>query len=157
MSVRTVDTIEELIAACQSGTTCSLGPSFPRNCTYLSMSEKYIGAYGAQVLAGVLGQLTSLQTLDLSGNKIGFDGTRALAGVLGQLTSLKMLDLGFNSIGNDGVRTLTGVLGHLTSLQTLDLSLNGIGSEGMEALSCFMGNNKIVCQVYLFDNDFDIY
>ena len=49
---------------------------------------------GAQGLAGVLGQCSSLAALELRENEIGDEGARSLAQVLGECSSLATLDLG---------------------------------------------------------------
>ena len=65
------------------------------------------------MLSGVLGQCSSLATLDLGYNNIGAEGAGSLAGVLGQCSSLATLDLAQNDIGTEGARSLAGVLGLL--------------------------------------------
>ena len=55
----------------------------------------------ARSLAEVLGQCSSLATLDLGANDIGAEGAGSLAGVLGQCLSLTKLDLG-QVCGDDG-------------------------------------------------------
>jgi Ran GTPase-activating protein (RanGAP) involved in mRNA processing and transport len=54
-----------------------------------------------------------------------------LSGVLGQCSSLATLDLGYNNIGAEGAGSLAGVLGQCSSLATLDLEGNDIGDEGI--------------------------
>ena len=51
----------------------------------------------------MLGQCSSLATLDLGGNGIGAEGAGRLAGVLGQCSSLATLELGGNDIGDEGI------------------------------------------------------
>jgi len=51
--------------------------------------------------------------------------------VLGQCSSLATLDLGYNYIGDEGAGRLAGVLGQCSSLATLDLEGNDIGDEGI--------------------------
>ena len=58
------------------------------------------------MLAGVLGQCSSLATLVLRYNHIGAEGATSLAGVLGQCSSLATLDLEGNFIGPRGIDTL---------------------------------------------------
>ena len=57
-------------------------------CCHSDLGEEGIGADGAGMLAGVLGQCSSLTVLDLSGNDIGDEGAGRLAGVLGQCSLL---------------------------------------------------------------------
>ena len=76
----------------------------------------------------------SVVRLDASGRRMGAGGVRMLAGVLGQCSSLAELDLFNNDIGNEGARSLAGVLGHCSSLDTLNLMDNDIGAEGARIL-----------------------
>jgi len=64
--------------------------------------------------------------LDLSGNQIGQDGAESLAGVLAQCSSLADLNLESNRIGPQGAASLAGVLAQCASLAHLDLSYNDI-------------------------------
>src|SRR5262245_47384671 len=59
----------------------------------------------------LLGELTQLQTLDLSCNEL-----TALPESLGQLTQLQSLNLGYN-----GLTVVPKLLEHLTRLELLDL------------------------------------
>ena len=68
--------------------------------------------------------------LDLYGNDIGTEGARSLAGVLGQCSSLASLNLAVNDIGAEGAGSLSGVLGQCSSLTRLYLGDNDIGEEG---------------------------
>jgi hypothetical protein len=52
----------------------------------------------------VLGQCSSLTTLQLAYNDIGAEGARSLAGMLGQCSSLVTLNLeGNDEIGDEGI------------------------------------------------------
>ena len=64
-------------------------------------------------------------------NNIGDEGAGRLAGVLGQCSSLATLNLRYNDIGAEGSTRLAGVLGQCSSLATLDLEGNDIGDEGI--------------------------
>jgi hypothetical protein len=83
------------------------------------------------MLAGMMGQCTSLAHLDLNFNQIEKDGAESLAGVLAQCPAMAHLILSsFNQIGDAGPEALAGVLGQCPTLVYLDLSWNnGIGSE----------------------------
>ncbi|EGD74427.1 hypothetical protein PTSG_13217 [Salpingoeca rosetta] len=100
-----------------------------------SLSRNNVGPEGMGALATALGNLTSLQQLNLSSNELGCDGMRALATALGNLTSLQQLDLSSNELGCDGMRALATALGNLTSLETLSSRGNNVGPEGMGALA----------------------
>ena len=92
----------------------------------LDASGLRMGAGGVRMLSGVLGQCSSLATLDLGYNNIGAEGAGSLAGVLGQCSSLATLDLEGNFIGDEGARSLAGVLGQCSSLAMLNLDDNRI-------------------------------
>ena len=51
--------------------------------------------------------------------------------MLGQCSSLATLNLRYNGIGAEGAGRLAGVLGQCSSLATLDLEGNDIGDEGI--------------------------
>ena len=57
----------------------------------LDLSSCEIGAEGAGILAGVLGQCSSLATLDLGDNGIGPEGARILVGA--KIPGLKLIGL----------------------------------------------------------------
>ena len=63
----------------------------------------------------------SVVRLRVGGLRMGAEGVRMLAGVLGQCSSLAMLNLENNNIGDEGAGRLAGVLGQCSSLATLDL------------------------------------
>ena len=104
----------------------------------LNLRGNMIKAQGARSLASVLGQCSSLATLDLGGNDIRAEGARSLAGALQQCSSLAMLDLGGNNIRAEGARGLALVLGKWSLLATLDLCSNGIGDEGARGLAAVL-------------------
>ena len=87
----------------------------------------------------MLGQCSSLATLNLGENDIGAEGAGSLAGVLGQCSALATLNLGSNVIGAAGARSLAGVLGQCSSLTTLNLGCNGIGDVGAGSLAGMLG------------------
>lgn len=81
-----------------------------------------------------LGNLTSLEHLDLAKNEIDGDHANALARQLRMLTSLQHLNLHKNSLGSKGVQRLSRCFSHLPLLRHLDLGRNNIGTEGIEEL-----------------------
>ena len=74
------------------------------------------GAEGAERLAAVLGQCTSLAHLNLGWNEIGDEGAGRLTAVLGQCASLAHLDLGGNKIGDEGAGRPAAVAEHCQSI-----------------------------------------
>ena len=85
----------------------------------LNLCSEEIDSEGVRILAGALGQCSSLASLNLERNNIGDEGTRSLAGVLGQCSSLATLDLSNNNLGAEGARSLAGVLWQCSSLAML--------------------------------------
>ena len=80
----------------------------------------------------MLGQCSSLATLNLADNGIGDEGATSLAGVLGQCSSLASLNLESNDIGDGGATSLAGALGQCSSLARLNLGGNyHIGDQGI--------------------------
>lgn len=91
-----------------------------------------IDAAGARALAEST-TLSSLTSLDLTGNNIREAGAKALAGSK-TLSSLTSLDLSDNNIGHAGAQALAGSE-TLSSLTSLELSRNEIGAAGTQALA----------------------
>ena len=89
---------------------------------------------GVELTKGIK-HLTSLETLNLSGNRIGYDGIVALTDCIKSLTSLKELDLFDNEIGGGSAAKLVEGIKYLTSLETLNLGRNKIGKDGAVALT----------------------
>ena len=77
----------------------------------------------------MLGQCSSLATLNLRFNRIRAEGAGRLAEVLGECSSLAKLNLGCNHIGDEGARSLARVLGQCSSLAELYLSENRISDD----------------------------
>lgn len=82
----------------------------------------------------MIGQLTHLNKLDLSGNQI-----KGLPENIGNLTNLKHLNLSHNQIA-----TLPPSLGHLKNLKHLDLRNNNLSQKFSEIVgSC---QSEALCQ-----------
>lgn len=86
-------------------------------------------------LASSLKNLTRLLSLDLSRNSFSEHGMRDLAAVFKDLTSLKTLNISNNLIQDGGVMYLCNDLKYLTLLHTLDISDNLIGDIGISRLA----------------------
>ena len=67
-------------------------------CTIISSDRNGIGHEGAGSLERVLGQCSSLATLDLEHNNLGAEGARRMAVVLVQSSSLAQLNLRYNNL-----------------------------------------------------------
>ncbi|MEO0648281.1 MAG: COR domain-containing protein, partial [Cyanobacteria bacterium J06650_10] len=90
------------------------------NLRSLYLGNSYFSKNKNQIeeLPDTIGNLTSLQSLDLIGNQLS-----SLPEVIGNLTSLQSLDLSSNQLSS-----LPEAVGNLTSLQSLDLSSNQLSS-----------------------------
>lgn len=126
---------------------------------HLNLSENWIGASGAKVLAAsqILENFTilnlswndlsdegtkelaaskyirNLSTLNLSDNYISDKGTKKLA-LSKYLSNLNNLDLSENYVGNQGAKALAES-NYFSKLNILDLSRNDIGNEGARSLA----------------------
>jgi NLR family CARD domain-containing protein 3 len=102
----------------------------------LVLSQIILSNKGVGHLAKALRFLTSLHTLDVSGNYIGWRGTQSLA-EHAVLTSLHTLKISDNPIGKDplGARYLATVLRSLTGLHTLGVGHTDIGLEAAISLA----------------------
>ena len=113
----------------------------------LDAGERMMGAGGVRMLAGVLGQCSSLATLNLADNGIGDEGAGSLAGVLGQCSALTGLKLANTDIGAEGARSLVGELGKCPSLVSVDLAFNdhSLGGEGIAMIETRTNIPDTVC------------
>jgi hypothetical protein len=106
-----------------------------RRLTHLDLSDNWIGAAGAQVLAAAFPQYSWLTYFDLHHNLIGDAGAQELATVLPRCPRLTHLDLGWNSIGAAGAQALAGVLPRCRQLRHLDLGCNRVDDAGAQVLA----------------------
>ena len=96
------------------------------------------------MLAGMLGQCSSLTKLNLALNGIEDEGTGMLARVLGQCSSLAELSLADNGISDIGAWMLAEELWQCSSLTKLDLSRNDIDDDGIATLrKCWPGDSGL--------------
>ncbi|XP_048448779.1 MHC class II transactivator [Rhincodon typus] len=107
------------------------GPSSQK----VKMSENKIGDEGAERLAKVLSNLTSLEKLTLSRNQIADRGAQELARSLPSLKFLKTLSLYDNIIGDKGAEKLAEILPVMKSLKVLDVKFNKITDAGAQRLT----------------------
>ncbi|XP_078273618.1 MHC class II transactivator [Rhinoraja longicauda] len=107
------------------------GPSSQKD----QMSENKIGDEGAESLAEVLPNLTSLEKLILSRNQIADRGAQVLAKSLPDLKFLKSLSLYDNVIGDKGAEKLAEILPVMKSLKVLDVKFNKITDVGAQKLT----------------------
>ena len=119
------------------------------------MLGRRIGAKGVRVLAEVLGQCSSLATLNLESNDIGDEGAGSLAGVLRECSSLATLNLAGNDIGDERDRSLAEVLRQCSSLATLNLAGNDIEAEGARSLAEVLGQCPSLAELNVQHNFID--
>jgi GTPase SAR1 family protein len=101
----------------------------------VTLMDLNLGAEGARAIAGTLGGMAGLTSLELGKNKIEAEGARALVGALGGMVGLTSLGLGSNYILDEGPRALAEVLTGMAGLTSLELGINGIGAAGARALA----------------------
>ena len=121
--------------------------------TYLQLAENGLRD-GSTALAGALGCLTQLKSLNLSGNAIGAQGAAALAPALQRLTGLTFLNLVDNELMHeDGLGMLAPVLAEMAHLTHLDLRWNdqtgGMHSDAVEQLADSLKKSTAMTALYL--------
>jgi hypothetical protein len=78
-------------------------------------------------LAGLLGNNTSITSLDLSGNNLDKDAAGCIAWLLSQNTPLQNLNLSNNCLGFEGAKVLFKALESNEKLKRFNISQNNIG------------------------------
>ncbi|XP_038676692.1 MHC class II transactivator isoform X2 [Scyliorhinus canicula] len=114
------------------------------------MTENKIGDEGAERLADVLSNLTSLEKLILSRNQIADRGAQELARSLPNLKSLKTLSLYDNIIGDTGAEKLAEILPVMKSLKGLDVKFNKITDVGAQRLTQSLKNCPHIETIWLW-------
>lgn len=94
-----------------------------------------LGLYGAELLAGGIRSLHSLQELTIWGQDVGPEGMLTLASAIAQCSELEFLSLGNNGIGASGMKSLTEAFPKLPRLQVLNLYNNDLREEGTRHLA----------------------
>ncbi|XP_067912485.1 MHC class II transactivator isoform X2 [Heterodontus francisci] len=122
------------------------GPSSQK----VKMSENKIGDEGAERLAEVLSNLTSLEKLTLSRNQIADRGAQELARSLPNLKFLKTLSLYDNIIGDKGAEKLAEILPVMKSLKVLDVKFNKITDVGAQRLTQSLKNCPHIETIWLW-------
>ena len=92
----------------------------------------------------MLGQCSSLATLNLAGNDIGDERDRSLAEVLRQCSSLATLNLAGNDIEAEGARSLAEVLGQCPSLAELNVQHNFIDDRFIAMIETSIGDSNLL-------------
>jgi Ran GTPase-activating protein (RanGAP) involved in mRNA processing and transport len=121
--------------------------------TALNLSQKYMGAAGAQLLAEALRHNTTLTTLDLERNQMDDEDAQSLAEALRHNTTLTTLDLRGNQMGPAGVQSLAEALQHNTTLTALNLEENWINDVGTQSLAEALRHNTTLTTLDLRHNE----
>ncbi|XP_067859441.1 MHC class II transactivator [Heptranchias perlo] len=116
----------------------------------VKMSENKIGDEGAERLAEVLPNLTSLEELTLSRNQIADRGAQKLARSLPNLKSLRTLSLYDNIIGDKGAEKLAEILPVMKSLKVLDVQFNKITDVGAQTLTQSLKNCPHIERIWMW-------
>uniref|UniRef100_UPI00398F6D77 MHC class II transactivator n=1 Tax=Pristiophorus japonicus TaxID=55135 RepID=UPI00398F6D77 len=116
----------------------------------VEMSENKIGDEGAERLAEVLSNLTSLEKLTLSRNQIADRGAQELARSLPNLKFLRTLSLYDNIIGDKGAEKLAEILPVMKSLKVLDVKFNKITDVGAQRLTQSLKNCPHIETIWLW-------
>lgn len=115
---------------------------------HLDLAATQLGPKSAPMLASLLRNNRSIQTLLLSNNQLGTRSIKVFAPELTSNPILQTLDLSYNNIKHKGASILAKALEPsptLTStLQVLDISGNKIGPQGMRALCEVLVENKTI-------------
>eukprot|EP00062_Callorhinchus_milii_P019105 gi/632973322/ref/XP_007903097.1/ PREDICTED: MHC class II transactivator [Callorhinchus milii] len=139
--------LAKILPALQSLKSLDLeGPSAQK----IKLSENQIGDEGAERLAEVLSELTSLEKLTLSRNQITDRGAQTLARSLPKLKSLRTLSLYDNIIGDKGAEKLAEILPAMTSLKVLDVQFNNITDVGAQSLTHSLKNCPHMESIWLW-------
>eukprot|EP00961_Rhodomonas_salina_P065767 883707-Rhodomonas_salina.1 len=120
----------------------------------LGLGVEALGSSGAASLASVIERNKSLNFLDLTHNEIGPHGAETLAKVIPQCPALSTLWFGSNSFGSTGARCLAGVLGMCEALTNLNLLDNDLSKDGADALAGVLGECKSLTHIRLGQNGF---
>eukprot|EP00811_Abedinium_folium_P000037 NODE_10033_length_1381_cov_7.287081.p1 GENE.NODE_10033_length_1381_cov_7.287081~~NODE_10033_length_1381_cov_7.287081.p1 ORF type:complete len:387 (-),score=95.73 NODE_10033_length_1381_cov_7.287081:219-1289(-) len=119
-----------------------------RRALTVDMGYNSLGPIGAFALADVLLH-GRIEALNLEGNSIGPEGVGA---IVGSLSALSRLLISGNDIGNAGVISIAAMLGHRSRLADIGLSLNHIGDAGAQALAAALTRGARIRWLSLWGN-----
>ena len=120
----------------------------------LGLSCNSINSIGAEAIASLLKQNTSLERLYLASNFIDNRGACALAAALEENASLQYLSLTDNRIGGDGACALARSLKINKTLVTLNICMNAIDDEGFIMMAETWAESASWKQLYIWCNVF---
>ncbi|KAG7350294.1 leucine rich repeat LRR-containing protein [Nitzschia inconspicua] len=120
----------------------------PSRLVHLDLTETQLGARAAPMLASLIRNNRSIQTLLLSNNQLGTKTIKLIAPELTNNPTLQTLDLSYNSINHKGASMLAKALVSSTNsrstLKVLDISGNKIASHGMQTLCEVLVTNRTI-------------
>lgn len=120
----------------------------PSRLVYLNLNSTELGPKSAPMLASLIRNNRSIETLLLNNNHLGPKGIKLLAPELTCNSTLQTLDISYNSIKHKGASTLAKAFEPSSQLQStlknLDVSGNKISSQGMQALCKALVNNRTI-------------
>ena len=123
-----------------------------RKIAYLEMTATFYPQLSSQQLLNIvtsLRQVSTIKSINLSGNLFTFEIAQALAVALKNFTALNTLLLESCSLQNTMVQAITSGC-HRAKLWTLDLSLNSITSKVLNNIALLINTNS---SLYLDGND----
>lgn len=115
--------------------------------------DEHIRDEGAEFIASVLKNNTTVTSLQLNLIQIEMAGAKALAHMLFTNTTITDIDLSDNRVGNDGASAFADALSSNKTVTSLNLSLNKITERGAYALSQMLLRNNTLQHLSLFNNN----
>lgn len=125
-----------------------------KQCQLLSLQNNRISFVGVSILAEVLSQNESLETLYLNGNQICDDAIRFLTEPLSSNNkTLKRLFLQKNRISNRGIKYLAEMLKNNSTLSWIYLAENFIDDEGVRLLTEVLTNENRTLEMLVLSSN----
>ncbi|KAL3921392.1 MAG: hypothetical protein SGARI_006695, partial [Bacillariaceae sp.] len=138
-------------------TAKSLSPS---RIQYLNLTACQLGPRSAPMLASLIRNNRSIQTLLLSNNALGTKTIKAMEPVLSTNSTLQTLDISYNAIKPRGAKLLAQALlssqnNNRSSLQKLDVTCNKLAPQGIQALCEMLVVNRTIQTLLLGSNNME--
>jgi len=113
----------------------------PRRLDALHLSFNSITCIGIESLMNALWGSKTLRELRIDNNKVGDRGAQLVAVVVSNVTSLERLDLGFNSLTAAGIRALMKSVAESTTLTSLSISGNKLDTSSSKVVAYALAYN----------------